>query len=116
MANEKKRNALDYELMKRVLMEKGTEEQRKAFVKVAYGYCRTVEVICRNPKSDKYGQPVRSFEWITDEAQIAALRAAGKEPSYNKKAAEEWFKANFPEEVPHAKKPNTSSMWKLWGE
>lgn len=114
MANEKKRNALDYELIMRVLMEKGTEEQRKAFVKVAYGYCRTITVIGKTKKTQ--GKEVRSFEWITDEAEIAALRAAGKAPSYNKKAAEDWFKANFPEEVPHAKKTNTSSMWELWGE
>lgn len=114
MANEKKRNALDYEVIMRVLMEKGTEEQRKAFVKVAYGYCRTITVIGKTKKTQ--GKEVRSFEWITDEAEIAALRAAGKAPSYNKKAAEDWFKSNFPEEVPHAKKTNTSSMWELWGE
>ena len=114
MANEKKRNALDYEVIMRVLMEKGTEEQRKAFVKVAYGYCRTITVIGKTKKTQ--GKEVRAFEWITDEAEIAALRAAGKAPSYNKKAAEDWFKANFPEEVPHAKKTDTSSMWELWGE
>lgn len=114
MAEKKERNALDFNLIAKVMKEKATPEQQKAFAKVAYGYCKTITVIGKTEKT--MGKEVRSFEWIEDVKEIARLRAEGKKPSYNKKAAEEWFKANFPEEVPHSDKPDTSSLWDLWGE
>lgn len=115
MAEKKERNALDFKLIAKVMKEKATPEQQKAFVKVAYGYCKTITVIGKTKKTE--GKEVRSFEWIKDEKEIAKLKQAGKKPSYNKKAAEEWFKANFPEEVPQPKeKTDTSSLWELWGE
>lgn len=111
-AEKKERNALDFKLIERVMLEASDEEQA-AFAEVAYGYCETYEVICENEKSDYFGKPVRAFRWITDKEEIAKRMAAGEEPSYNKKAAEEWFRENKAEYVPQAKKKtDTKALWR----
>lgn len=113
MADKKERNALDYNYIYKVLSEHATPAQRKAFLKVAYGYCKTIIV----PSKKEEGKMVRSFEWVRDEKEIAAMKAEGKKASYNKKAAEEWFKENMADYVPQPKeKLNTRSMLEEWGE
>lgn len=107
MAEKKERNTLSYTYIKKMMDEHATDEQWDAFLAVAYGYCKTI--IVKSKKEE--GKLVRSFEWVKDEAEIAEMRAKGVEPSYNKKAAEEWFKANMAEYVPTPKeKLDTRSM------
>lgn len=113
MAEKKERNALNYNYIYKVLSEHGTPAQQKAFVKVAYGYCKTITV----PSKKDASKMVRAFEWVRDEKEIAAMKAEGKKASYNKKAAEEWFKANMADYVPQPKeKLNTRSMLEKWGD
>lgn len=115
MAEKKERNALDYNYILKVLEEHGTPEQRKAFCKAAYGYCKTITVIAEKGKHK--GEEVRSFAWVKDTEEIARMKAQGKQKSYNKRAGEEWFKKNMPEFVPQPKeKLNTRSMLEMWGE
>ena len=113
MAEKKERNALNYKLISKVMLEASDEEQAE-FAKVAFGYCETYEVICKNEESESFGEKVRAFRWITDEEEIAKRVAAGEEPSYNKKAAEEWFKKHKAEYVPQPKqKTDTKELWRL---